>query len=284
MSDEFLIALLAAALAVDEEETAARTRPAAGGASMAQAPEPEPPAGPTLPEVVSATLLLDLQADTLVLSDNDPVSTWADQSGNGHDFTQAGDARPTKQTVDGYPAVVFDGVDDTMDGGDFADNLDTFAVFYAANLDTASGMVASKYIEDNTEVIYRGWFVLTNNPGLEIDDYDNDNDAFRGVTKPAGAGRYVVSVERLGGNTIHAYINGSSTGENLSGSGNVLNISNSEIVRLGVVGGADGPADYGYLSLPLNALLIYQITDVDNWAADRAAIEAWLADRWGITL
>src|SRR3990172_10161031 len=37
--------------------------------------------------------LLDLQADTLVLSDSDPVSTWADQSINGNDFTQAGGAR-----------------------------------------------------------------------------------------------------------------------------------------------------------------------------------------------
>src|SRR6185436_20337393 len=42
--------------------------------------------GPTLPQVSSATLLLDLEADTLLLSEGDPVSLWEDQSGNGNDF------------------------------------------------------------------------------------------------------------------------------------------------------------------------------------------------------
>lgn len=55
-----------------------------------------------------------LKADALVLNDLDAVATWADQSGNGNDFTQAtSTARPTYRTaqLNGQPGVDFDGGD-----------------------------------------------------------------------------------------------------------------------------------------------------------------------------
>src|SRR5512137_553106 len=56
------------------------------------------------------TPLLDLEADTLVLSDGDPVSLWADQSGNGYDFTQSdSSARPSYlSNYTGYPSSRLD--------------------------------------------------------------------------------------------------------------------------------------------------------------------------------
>lgn len=52
-----------------------------------------------------------LKADSLALSDNDPVSTWVDSSGSGNDATQAGALRPTYKTsiVNGLPVVRFNG-------------------------------------------------------------------------------------------------------------------------------------------------------------------------------
>ncbi len=60
-----------------------------------------------------------LKADTLALNDGDPVTTWADQSGNGLDFSQATSAaKPTFKVAiqNGLPVVQFDGVDDWMSG------------------------------------------------------------------------------------------------------------------------------------------------------------------------
>lgn len=44
------------------------------------------------------------------------VSTWADQSGNGHDLTSSLTKRPLWQTaqINGVPAILFDGVNDQL--------------------------------------------------------------------------------------------------------------------------------------------------------------------------
>lgn len=59
-----------------------------------------------------------LKADAIGgLSNGDPVGTWADQSGNGNDFTQAtGGLQPLWETnqLNGLPIVRFDGIDDVL--------------------------------------------------------------------------------------------------------------------------------------------------------------------------
>lgn len=62
-------------------------------------------------------LKLWLEADSLVLSDGDPVSTWADQSGTSNDATASLTLRPlykTNQINTTLPVVRFDGVNDVM--------------------------------------------------------------------------------------------------------------------------------------------------------------------------
>jgi hypothetical protein len=70
---------------------------------------------PLEPDDVSG-LALWLKADSLTLSDTDPVSTWADSSGNGRDATQTLTKRPLYRTNQkhGLPGVVFDGTDDCL--------------------------------------------------------------------------------------------------------------------------------------------------------------------------
>jgi hypothetical protein len=61
-----------------------------------------------------AGLVLWLKADQIALSDNAPVSVWADQSGLGNNANQGtGGAQPTLQTneINGLPVVRFDGSD-----------------------------------------------------------------------------------------------------------------------------------------------------------------------------
>jgi hypothetical protein len=56
------------------------------------------------------------KADSLALSNNDPVSTWTDSSGNGHDGTASLTTRPTyiASWNNSKPALYFDGSNDYM--------------------------------------------------------------------------------------------------------------------------------------------------------------------------
>ena len=66
---------------------------------------------------VTDGLVLDLDATKLNLSDNDPVVTWPDESGEGNNATQGtASEQPTYKTgvLNGLPVVRFDGTDDFM--------------------------------------------------------------------------------------------------------------------------------------------------------------------------
>lgn len=67
--------------------------------------------GPPFSPTDIAGLQLWLKADSLVLSDGDPVGTWTDSSGNSNDATASGGSRPTYKTniLNGLPVVRFSG-------------------------------------------------------------------------------------------------------------------------------------------------------------------------------
>jgi hypothetical protein len=76
------------------------------------------------------------------LSDGDPISTWADQSGGGHDFTSSGTARPQYKTniQNSLPAVRFDGSDDILQGGNLSAQWASAAtMFVVYNTDPNTG-------------------------------------------------------------------------------------------------------------------------------------------------
>jgi hypothetical protein len=89
-------------------------------------------------------LLLWLVADSLALTNGDPVSTWTDESGNGNDYTQSGSARPSFLTnaVNGKAAVDFDGTDDYLIISDLdvtSDSVEAFVVYYTDSYVSAAG-------------------------------------------------------------------------------------------------------------------------------------------------
>jgi hypothetical protein len=246
----------------------------------------------TLPSVSSATLLLDLQADTLMLNDGDPVSLWEDQSGNNHDFTQTGSVRPLKQTVDLYPCV-YVAVDQSdpelftntwMLGENITELNDPgFAVFVVAKYDGATSLaqnIITKY-EDNT--LFTGWNVEFGGDGLPAGAYMEENGSSNYIVRMLGINsRYVLCAEFLTLASGHSYINGDNSGEFGSNTGIVTSISTTEPLRLG--GTQFQVEGVQSISAWINSIMIYKITDFDNWATDRAAITAWLANRYGITL
>lgn len=120
--------------------------PSPSGTPATPTPTPTATASPTPTPTASPTVtpggpgdfspILWLKADALGLSDNDPVSTWTDSSGNGNDATSTGGARPTFKTaiVNGMPVVRFDGSDDFMKVT--ALPYGAFTIFYVYNVST----------------------------------------------------------------------------------------------------------------------------------------------------
>ena len=67
-----------------------------------------------MPPVAGPLIWLDANQEGY--SNNDPVTSFTDWSGNGNNFTASGTARPTFKTnrINGRPSVLADGVDDGM--------------------------------------------------------------------------------------------------------------------------------------------------------------------------
>jgi hypothetical protein len=244
--------------------------------------------GVILPE--SPTLLLDLQADALVLSDGDPVSTWADASGNGHNFTQTGSARPTYHAGAGYPYLEFDGIDDWMLGSDFADNQASMTIFIVTSALTDNGPIVTK-LDVNADWLYSGWAVqhaFFNDPvrgaTLQVFDCAAMGNPLSGTFADGFAfdtsSKSVLTFEHLAMLDDHYYANGVLRADeepDVTGT----QYATTEVVRLGVEGGVNGVDDSGYHAMRLYAVVIYAPA-LD--ATARAAKEVELAIRYGITL
>jgi len=84
---------------------------------MVRAAAGRPTGGGGLP--VTSGLALHLDAQSLSLSDTDPVSSWTDLSGNGYDGAGTG-VTYIASAINGHPAVRFDGVDDWVDVTSYA--------------------------------------------------------------------------------------------------------------------------------------------------------------------
>ncbi len=233
--------------------------------------------------------LLDLEADQLVLGDGDPVALWADQSGNGHDFTQTGAARPTKQTVSGYATIRFDGVDDFMEGQNWIvfDNLPSFTIFVIATTSDADNL--------NGHVIYKmtslndvppsaiGWGAGAWGYTIDVEQLTNQGAYNAPYIYPISTpgNRHVCALQVRDWNadvTIYADGDNSQTQANTGAPSVVTSISNSVTLRLGTT---NTPADDGYATMDLYCVRFYAPAPDDS---DRAAIEAELAARYGITL
>lgn len=239
-----------------------------------------------LPLVDSATLLLDLEADTLSVGNGNPISTWADQSGNGRNFTAAGDARPLQQTDgNGYKYVQADGVDDFMTGPNFADGLSAFALIAVVGfpaLVEQSGVIVAKATDVLGSALEPGWYwdgygTTLNLFGSEWVNYVIGTWAGSAPTEA----RHVLCGEVLSysPSDVNIYVDG--VDNNLPDSdGEVTDISNDENVLLFT----DTNNTLGFSDAHLYALLVYQITNAAGWTTDRAAITAWLANRYGISI
>ena len=109
-------------------------------------------------KALGPTLLLD--ADLIVGNDGDAIGTWADDSGNGRDFSQATASKKpllkkAANGINGHNVLHFDGVDDQFESdamcSDFiTTKADTFwVVFKILSIDSN----ATPYVQNNDAAI-----------------------------------------------------------------------------------------------------------------------------------
>jgi hypothetical protein len=107
-----------------------------------------------------------LDADAITgLVNNDPVATWADQSGNANDATQAtAGARPVYKTniVNGLPVVRFDATDDGMTTP--LTVATPYTIIYVGNYNVANGQRRAIQGQVNNRLLgpYNGYWTAYN--------------------------------------------------------------------------------------------------------------------------
>jgi hypothetical protein len=224
--------------------------------------------------------LLDLQADTGVTETGGAVSAWADQSGNGNNFSQGtAGARPALQTVSSFLALVFDGTNDMLTGSNFAANLSSFTIIALAK--TASNATVEIIIAKK-EIYFSGpgWFLagFVSDANFVWQNNSTSIDISNPSTNLSSA-FHVITAQKDNNGAGSIYINGSSTGSVQEGESNA-NFGNSEIVTIGTVANESLDGD-GFWQGSLRAILI--CSSAPN-ATDRAALETRLGARYGLTV
>lgn len=226
----------------------------------------------------STLLGSDLQADTGVSQSGGSVSAWSDQTPNGtHHFAQSNASyQPAFLTIGGYPAINFVAGGNTgLVGSNFFDNLDQFTIVYVAR--TPAGYTAYPYIIWKEDLnIGNGWDTAVDGEFTIWKDYNNllTTQAFHPA--PIDNTWRVISNEKISNTEVHIYLN-SVRDDTLESQGTINTISTIEPVTIGTPGLPW--ADYA----PFDVRAFMLFSPIPN-AVNRAALEARLAARYGITL
>lgn len=236
----------------------------------------------TLPDVASATRLLDLQADAITASDDDPIGTWANAGTLGGSFTAAGGARPTYHTGGGHPYVTFDGTDDLMTAGAAinagCDNLASFTIFLIYSFAAGSGLQTTISKGHNFfDADVAGWAFQGDVNFVQQND-GSSSYALQTLDSSPSLGFHVYTLEAVSRNELHIYVNGALPAQTFQGSNDLTTTSNTEPVRLMATGSIETD---GIGAGDLSALMLYAPAPNQE---DREAIEAWLADQYGVML
>jgi hypothetical protein len=232
------------------------------------------------------------------LSNNDPVSTWADASGNGYDLTQTSTARPTYKTstLNGLPVVEFDGSNDFLEASTAADwkflhdstGSSVFAVWKAGT--TANPGVFYALCDTggrSTAIGYRLAYLDSSG----FDDQFNTQIA-RGVSGTLVVGNYTASgTHAANAAYLVTSISDPSNGTAAARSSIRLNggssVANNSALNTPSTSNPTAALHLGCEQIAASFLLGYiaevVICDTVLTSTNREKIEGYLAHKWGLT-
>jgi hypothetical protein len=211
-----------------------------------------------------AGLLGWYKADALSLGDGDPVTTWTDSSGNGEDAS--GTAVYQTNELNGLPVVQFDGVDDFLTTTSFSAVIKPVSLFAVVN---PTSFAAYREIVAPTADRGLGWRVdQTTGKQTFSDEFNVDiGTSTTGLTATAFQR---VAVTYSGSGVFTFYLNGVEDG---TGTNNQT-FTGASMIQIGTT--HSGLRNWlGYIA----EILIY---DSVLSADDRGAVDAYLADKWGL--
>lgn len=216
-----------------------------------------------------------LKADSLVLSNNDPVTTWADSSGNSNDVTQgSAGAKPTYKTNihNGKPSLSFDGGDSLANASLSATvSLNTGCTIFVVFSHTIGSSLGSwKYIQ-RIDSSVSGYLILCSpngNAGGEDEAWVDVNGTTAARFTGLNDGVAHILGIKYSGTVATPYIDGTA-GSTVSGT--ISNAAN----RLYIGSNNAGSENFnGYISeyIAYNS----QLSD-----ADRQSVEGYLRSKYG---
>ena len=221
------------------------------------------------------------KADSLVLADGDPVSSWSDSSGNSHTATSTSTARPTYRSAptgfNGKPALQFDGSNDTIGTAGFALtslDLTVFAVIRATDYANFNGIISKTDASGNPKGMDFYLITSTGIPRFLRRSGFGANYNVDGTSAPGTSTTRVVEVVQAS-TTISHYRDGAANG---SGSGGTITIDDDATKGLIVGNRTDGFTKFkGYIA----EVLLYSAAVSSG---DRLSIRQYLGTKYGVTV
>lgn len=218
--------------------------------------------------------------ETLAASyaNGDPISTWADSSGNGIDLTSSSTARPTAlaNALNGYMGADFDGTDDILASSSYTQSGDVI-VSFVTKYSSTKQYNAIITIDTASPPLYRG-------------DWMNVGTSANGmtVTKDAGAFTTARDIDRTKANVFSMATNYPGLLANVNGQpkvqrgGDGYTTSKSPGTAYIYIGDLGSPYSNGIYFLDgfITEMVIYTSTDYYEvpW------VEGYLSHKYGLTL
>jgi hypothetical protein len=230
---------------------------------------------------ISANLAGWWKADSLSLTDGDPISTWSDSSGNGNDWTQSGSARPTYKAsiYNSLATVRFDASDDQMTNSmGFTEDDHTLIAVYYRNNTSGDHALISKYEPDGNQ---RGVLFYGGRSGSSEAGYANSTNGstpVSSVRSTAGAGgtTLVVMAWRKDGSNVQFT---SDTGDQSTKSTNSTIHNSTATARLGATDNISASTQSAWFDGDMCELCYY---DTALSQDDTQAVLDGLVSKWGV--
>ena len=204
-----------------------------------------------------AGLQLWLKADSLALTDGDPVSTWADSSGNSNNATSSGASRPT------YKAAILGGKPVVR----FSSSASNYLVSSLARTQPYTVIIVSKQVAVATQAVIDGSVL---NSGVLVYQF-GALDQYAGSVLSTGSiatTSFLVISAIFCGVTSSMYVNGTLK---ISGT---IGLANTTGTTIGCAGGFIEPLDGD-----IAELLVYNSV---LGSTDRGNVETFLKTKYGL--
>ena len=232
----------------------------------------------------SNTLYDDTSSGSLVAADG-AVARWEDKSGNNRHFIQSDSSKRPLRKINqqnNLDTLLLDGTNDSMVGGNYLNLYGsggiTVFIVVKQNSSSEEQYLLNKYGESSGE---EGWLIQFLSPStLRYYVANTSTDSAGGISSTSSvdvSGYTVLTTKASYGSSGSVLLYRNGVGLNTTGSIPASTTDNNFPIRIGqyVYGSTEG----GFAAVNMAEIIIYNAALSDT---DRAAVETYLINKWGI--